>query len=226
MIKPGVVCHVTPVRTQLSHSTHCRCGPGHSTRLRSPPTGGWLSRTYAYLLSGRVLAPHSYRRVARLLNSALFTFQGGFDRQLREALGPLFPEGLLPSLAEGASAAIQVCKFWCSGVVQACKAGSSFTAGCLSATRGLHAVGPLHDQRLMMATRAEPFFCRSCRTPSPSKLNRPVAAGHAPCSASQLTRPVINLPIRRSCWTPSPSKPRPAATAWLATLQEYWTWFA
>ncbi|KAI7837177.1 hypothetical protein COHA_008970 [Chlorella ohadii] len=47
------------------------------------------------------------RRVARLLNSALFTFQGGFDRQLREALGPLFPEGLLPSLAEGASAAIQ-----------------------------------------------------------------------------------------------------------------------
>ena len=50
----------------------------------------------------------SRRRVARLLNSALFTFQGGFDRQLREALGPLFPEGLLPSLAGGASAAIQV----------------------------------------------------------------------------------------------------------------------
>ena len=123
-----------------------------STPRCSPPTTGWLSRAYAYLLPGHVPIPHSCRRVARLLNSALFTFQGGFDRQLREALGPLFPEGLLPSLAEGASAAIQVCKFWCSGAV-ACKAGCSFTTGCLSATHGQHAVSPLHDQRLMMATR-------------------------------------------------------------------------
>lgn len=55
----------------------------------------------------RPLLPSKRRRVARLLLTALLTLQGGFDRQLREVLGPLYPEGLLPSLATGADAAIQ-----------------------------------------------------------------------------------------------------------------------
>jgi hypothetical protein len=49
-----------------------------------------------------------HRRVSRLLNTAIYTFQGGFDRQLREVLGPRYPPDLLPHLAAGANAAIQV----------------------------------------------------------------------------------------------------------------------
>lgn len=59
-------------------------------RLSVPPTSLILGSTSA-------LPPH--RPCA---------WQGGFDRQLHEALGPLFPAGLLPSLASGAGAAIQV----------------------------------------------------------------------------------------------------------------------
>lgn len=68
-------------------------------------------------LTGRGLRPahpparpppaHPCRRVARLLNTALFSFEDGFDQQLREVLGPLYPQDLLPRLAAGADAAIQ-----------------------------------------------------------------------------------------------------------------------
>lgn len=75
-----------------------------NSALFTLPISPLLKERHFFLMD----AVFSRRRVARLLNSALFTFQGGFDRQLREALGPLFPEGLLPSLAGGASAAIQV----------------------------------------------------------------------------------------------------------------------
>lgn len=57
---------------------------------------------------GRRRSCPACRRVARLLNSLLTSLQGGFDRQLREVLGPLYPAALLPSLAAGADAAIQV----------------------------------------------------------------------------------------------------------------------
>lgn len=84
------------------------CGHTHCSTLLCPPSKVSLARPAPAHTSLQSPTNGPCRRVARLLNSALFTFQGGFDRQLREALGPLFPEGLLPSLAEGASAAIQV----------------------------------------------------------------------------------------------------------------------
>ena len=47
------------------------------------------------------------RRVARLLNTVIFTFEDGFDQQLRGVLGPLYPSALMPTLAAGCYAAIQ-----------------------------------------------------------------------------------------------------------------------
>ena len=157
----------------------CACCTGwwlHAQRTHAPmPLSRMLGRPQSSQCSHKpphvslCLPPPGHRRVARLLNSALFTFQacslapcmhkttprqqdvarwlrrfqltmqmatqliapprnsltprpspahpsppprcawqGGFDRQLREALGPLFPASLLPSLASGARAAIQV----------------------------------------------------------------------------------------------------------------------
>ena len=47
------------------------------------------------------------RRVGRILNTAIYTFEDGFDQQLRSVLGPMYPVALLPTLAAGAHAAIQ-----------------------------------------------------------------------------------------------------------------------
>jgi hypothetical protein len=52
---------------------------------------------------------HGCRRVARLLNTAIFTFEDGFDQQLREVLGPWYPPALMPTLAAACYAAIQAC---------------------------------------------------------------------------------------------------------------------
>ncbi|PSC74075.1 aluminum-activated malate transporter 10 [Micractinium conductrix] len=81
----------------------CSCG-GRPFLLPGVPHFGVNSRhmPWAELRSMAV----AIRRVARLLNTALFTLDG-FQQQLREVLGPLYPTGLLPQLAASADAAIQ-----------------------------------------------------------------------------------------------------------------------
>lgn len=94
-------------RGQLASSVHAQSGvPSHRPRQSSPQRSfdTW-HRTACAALPGSALWP--CRRVARLLNTALFTFEDGLDQQLREVLGSLYPRDLLPRLAAGADAAIQ-----------------------------------------------------------------------------------------------------------------------
>ncbi|KAL4422455.1 hypothetical protein ABPG75_008652 [Micractinium tetrahymenae] len=80
------------------------CG-GHPFLLPGVPF--WLANGSHLPWAELEAAANSVRRVARLLNTALFSFEDGFDQQLREVLGPLYPADLLPRLAAGADAAIQ-----------------------------------------------------------------------------------------------------------------------
>lgn len=82
----------------------CSCG-GHPFLLPGLPF--WLANGSHLPWTELEAAANSVRRVARLLNTALFTFEDGLDQQLREVLGSLYPRDLLPRLAAGADAAIQ-----------------------------------------------------------------------------------------------------------------------
>lgn len=82
----------------------CSCW-GHPFLLPGMPF--WATKTNHLPWKELKAVADAVRRVARLLNTALFTLQDGFVEQLQDVLGPLYPAGLMPQLARDANAAIQ-----------------------------------------------------------------------------------------------------------------------
>ena len=104
--------------------------------------------------------------MARLLSTLLFTLEGGFDAQLQDVLGPaLYPSGLLPSLAAGASAAIhdlQAAFPYCEAAP--CDGLEAFAAS----VHGLATVGD--DQRRAVGRALRRYRARSAARQSWGRL--------------------------------------------------------
>ncbi|KAL4436087.1 hypothetical protein ABPG77_005535 [Micractinium sp. CCAP 211/92] len=121
------------------------CG-GHPFLLPGMPF--WLANGSHLPWTELEAAANSVRRVARLLNTALFSFEDGLDQQLMEVLGPLYPRDLLPRLAASADAAIQDL---CSAFPFEPQAGST---GLAAFNASLDALTAVSDQQRREVVRA------------------------------------------------------------------------